>query len=251
MDSSLLWIGNSEFLDSLYRAYLQDPASIDPQWSAYFDGIEDASSTAAPGVGLDDSQGLTKVQASELASKQVRVQAFISANRYLGHRGADIDPIKVYERPRVPDLFLEHHGFAEDDLDSVFNTGTLHIGKREATLRENRRSPARLVPRIDWNRDRPSLLDRAKAVDPAADRDLPRATRLRRRQEAGRAALDHRGPQARGLPAPQVRRARNGSRSKAARTSSPCSTSWCRTPGLRACARWSSAWPIAGGSTCW
>ena len=136
MDSSLLWIGNSEFLDSLYCAYLQDPASIDPQWSAYFDGIEDASSTAVPGVGLDDSQGLTKVQASELASKQVRVQAFISANRYLGHRGADIDPIKVYERPRVPDLFLEHHGFAEDDLDSVFNTGTLHIGRREATLRE-------------------------------------------------------------------------------------------------------------------
>ena len=135
-DPSLLWIGNSEFLDSLYRAYLQDPASIDPQWSAYFDGIEDASSAAAPCVGLDDSQGLTKVQASELASKQMRVQAFISANRYLGHRGADIDPIKVYKRPRVPDLFLEHHGFSEDDLDSVFNTGTLHIGKREATLRE-------------------------------------------------------------------------------------------------------------------
>ena len=36
----------------------------------------------------------------------------------------------------VPDLYPEHYGFGEHDLDRVFNAGTLHIGKPEATLRE-------------------------------------------------------------------------------------------------------------------
>ena len=73
---------------------------------------------------------------SEFTERQMKVVALINANRYRGHRGADIDPIKVYERPLVPDLFPEHYGFGEDDLDRVFNVGTLHIGKPEATLRE-------------------------------------------------------------------------------------------------------------------
>ena len=66
----------------------------------------------------------------------MKVIALINANRYRGHRGADLDPIKVYERPPIPELYLEYHGFGEDDLDRTFNTGTLHIGKPEATLRE-------------------------------------------------------------------------------------------------------------------
>ena len=135
-DSSLLWIGNREFLDSLYREYVRDPASVEPQWSAYFAGMEGPSCGTAPPGDPEGSASLTKRQISELTSRQMRVLAFISANRYLGHRGADIDPIKVYKRPRVPDLHLEHHGFGEEDLDSVFNAGSLHIGKREATLRE-------------------------------------------------------------------------------------------------------------------
>ena len=135
-DSSLLWIGNSEFLDSLYRDYVRDPASVGPQWSAYFAGMEDSSCADTPSSVPEGSARLTKHQISELASRQMRVHEFISANRYLGHRGAHIDPIRVYKRPRVPDLQLEHHGFGEEDLDGVFNAGTLHIGKREATLRE-------------------------------------------------------------------------------------------------------------------
>ena len=135
-DSSLLWIGNHAFLDSLYRDYLQDPASVDPQWRSWFDGMEaSCAASTLPGA-ADGSAGLTRFEASEFALKQMRVQTFISANRYLGHRGADIDPIKVYKRPRMPDLYPEHHGLDDDDLDRVFNTGSLHIGKQEATLRE-------------------------------------------------------------------------------------------------------------------
>ena len=134
MDSSLLRIGNAEFLDALYLSYRTDPQSVEPGWRYFFAGLDngvDASPEAA-----DVASGMNRKEMADLTEQQMKVVALINANRYRGHRGADIDPIKVYERPPVPDLDPEHYGFGEDDLDRVFNTGTLHIGKPEATLRE-------------------------------------------------------------------------------------------------------------------
>ena len=135
MDSSLLQIGNAGFLDDLYLAWRTDPGSVDPKWREFFAGLDSDSASTTPGA-PGDVPGLTRRQMAELTEQQMKVVALINANRYRGHRGADIDPIKVYERPPVPDLFPEHFGFGEDDLDRTFNTGTLHIGKPEATLRE-------------------------------------------------------------------------------------------------------------------
>ena len=135
MDSSLLQIGNAGFLDALYLAWRTDPGSVDPKWREFFAGLDaDPASTRPTPPGAVPE--LTRRQMAELTEQQMKVVALINANRYRGHRGADIDPIRVYERPPVPDLFPEHFGFGEDDLDRTFNTGTLHIGKPEATLRE-------------------------------------------------------------------------------------------------------------------
>jgi len=135
MDSSLLQIGNTGFLDALYRAYRADPASVSPEWRTYFADFDRTAPTARP-ARSDDGPELDRRRMSEYTERQMKVVALINANRYRGHRGADIDPLRIYERPPVPELYPEHHGFAEDDLDRVFNTGTLHIGKPEATLRE-------------------------------------------------------------------------------------------------------------------
>ena len=135
MDSSLLQIGNAGFLDALYLDYCTDPNSVDPQWRKFFACLDDDSACALPAAPGGVAE-LTAQQMSEFTEQQMKVVALINANRYRGHRGADIDPIKVYERPPVPDLYPEHYGFGEDDLDRVFNVGTLHIGKPEATLRE-------------------------------------------------------------------------------------------------------------------
>ena len=135
MDSSLLQIGNAGFLDALYLSWRSDPNSVDPQWREFFAGLDGASAFTLPRTSGDDPD-LSRQRMSEFTEQQMKVVALINANRYRGHRGADIDPIKVYERPPVPDLFPEHFGFGEDDLDRTFNTGTLHIGKPEATLRE-------------------------------------------------------------------------------------------------------------------
>ena len=135
MDSSVLQIGNAEFLDALYLAYRKDPQLVEPRWRELFAGLDDDAASAPPSATHDDSE-LTRRRISQLTEQQMRVDALIDANRYRGHRGADIDPIKVYQRPPVPDLYPAHYGFGEGDLDRVFNTGTLHIGKPEATLRE-------------------------------------------------------------------------------------------------------------------
>ena len=130
-DLSPLRIGNAAFLDALYHAWRRDPASVDPEWRTFFAGIDEGTDATPlpPRATPDDA-------VSEFMGKQMKVIALINANRYRGHRGADLDPIKVYERPPIPELYLEYHGFGEDDLDRTFNTGTLHIGKPEATLRE-------------------------------------------------------------------------------------------------------------------
>ena len=131
----MLQIGNAEFLDALYLAYRNDPNSVDSRWRAFFTALDDGvASVSAPRQ--RDVPELTRGQMAEFTEQQMKVVALINANRYRGHRGADIDPIKVYERPPVPDLYPEHYGFGEDDFDRVFNAGTLHIGKPEATLRE-------------------------------------------------------------------------------------------------------------------
>ena len=39
-DSSPLTIGNAEFLDELYRAYLEDPSRVDEAWRSYFASLD-------------------------------------------------------------------------------------------------------------------------------------------------------------------------------------------------------------------
>ena len=134
MDSSLLRIGNAEFLDALYLTYRTDPQSVDPRWRDFFAGLDNGVSAGSEAANA--ASRMTRGEMSRFTEQQMKVVALINANRYRGHRGADIDPIKVYERPPVPDLDPERYGFGEDDLDRVFNTGTLHIGSPEATLRE-------------------------------------------------------------------------------------------------------------------
>jgi 2-oxoglutarate dehydrogenase E1 component len=136
-NSSPLFSGNAEFLDALYQRYLDNPESVDPTWRGYFADLGAADLTTGPAGGTNGS-GFSSDQArSALAEKQVKVLEFISANRYRGHREADLDPLHLHERPKMPELHLEHYGFTEADLDRRFNTASMFMDS-EATLREIR-----------------------------------------------------------------------------------------------------------------
>ena len=69
------------------------------------------------------------------AAKQAKVLQIINAYRFRGHRQADLDPLRQYRRPQVPELDLDFYGLTEADLDGVYNAGSLY-GIESAPLRE-------------------------------------------------------------------------------------------------------------------
>lgn len=145
-----LYSGNASFIDSLYEAYLQDPLTVSAEWGSYFDQLQEMDK--ASGKDVDHSairaafiaaakkrRGslslASEAERSSTEKQQVAVLQLINAYRFRGHRQADLDPLRQYERPEVLDLDPAFHGLSESDMDAIFNTGSLY-GPQEATLRE-------------------------------------------------------------------------------------------------------------------
>jgi 2-oxoglutarate dehydrogenase E1 component len=129
--------GNAEFLDSLYEQFLRDPASVDPQWRAYFERF------APPGAGerphepivaaivqraREARTALPAIVASaadaEGTAKQAAVSRLIQIWTNRGHLVAQLDPLGLLERPRPSVLDLAYFGLSAADLESEFFTGS-------------------------------------------------------------------------------------------------------------------------------
>jgi len=148
MAGSYLSGGNAAYIDELYEAYLQGEESVAPEWKRYFDQIQ-----VLPGprdvphepvreliarIARERGAGRPQIAPAELAElgrKQAAVFQLISSYRFLGVRHANLDPLKRFEKPEVPELEPGFHGLGDDDLERVFDTGTL-VGPRQATLRD-------------------------------------------------------------------------------------------------------------------
>ncbi len=139
---SYLYSGNAEYIESLYEDWLEDPARVPEHWRRWFETVGRehplrpeavARALAQARVSVSPSAGLA---CAVPAAKQVAVLQLINAYRFLGHRRADLDPLKQYERPDVPELHLAYHGLEESDLDQEFNTGSLFGVPDRAPLRE-------------------------------------------------------------------------------------------------------------------
>ncbi|MEX2516621.1 MAG: 2-oxoglutarate dehydrogenase E1 component [Gammaproteobacteria bacterium] len=143
---SWLYSGNAAFVEAIYENYLQDSASVDKDWRAYFDSLQQGGQRGdvahAPirekflRLARHPRQRVTTAAGGDASSaKQVAVLQLINAYRFRGHRQAELDPLKQYQRPHVPELEPAYHGLNESDLDTVFNTGSLAAAD-ELTLRE-------------------------------------------------------------------------------------------------------------------
>ncbi|MFT4614378.1 MAG: 2-oxoglutarate dehydrogenase E1 component [Bacteroidia bacterium] len=146
--------GNATYVEDLYEAYLKDPNGVPEQWRDYFDRlpmvesdtlqIEDVPHSVIRERFAQISKMRVRTdatlahdsQATEYERKQVRVVQLISAYRQRGHQKADLDPLGLAEREHVPDLELGFHHLSSADFDTVFQTGSLHIGMADATLGE-------------------------------------------------------------------------------------------------------------------
>ncbi|MEZ5573313.1 MAG: 2-oxoglutarate dehydrogenase E1 component [Halioglobus sp.] len=146
--------GNATYVENLYETYLKDPNSVPEQWRDYFDKLPMVASEIVQLKDVPHSvirerfAQISKMrvrteatvqhdsQATEYERKQVCVVQLISAFRQRGHQKANLDPLGLAKREKVADLELSFHQLSPADFDTVFQAGTLHIGKADATLGE-------------------------------------------------------------------------------------------------------------------
>lgn len=150
-ESSYLFSANAGFVEQQYAIFLQDPSALSADWRAFFSELQARGELPADEVDhqaiRDEFRRLAKQshgvsvaavppqQKSCLDAKQVAVLQLINAYRFRGHQHADIDPIGLSEQELVPELHPAFHKLSEDDMDTVFNTGSL-VGDETAPLRE-------------------------------------------------------------------------------------------------------------------
>ena len=94
-----------------------------------------------------------------------------------GLRHANVDPLKRFEKPSVPELDPAYYGLTEADMEAVFNTGSL-VGPEQMPLREILRA-LRETYCGSIGVEYMYITDAgAEALDPAAPRGDPRAAEL-------------------------------------------------------------------------
>ena len=107
---------NPAYVESLYRDWQRDPASVDERWALFFAGYDLArGGTGAPSRGPE-------------------IAELVHAYRELGHLVADLDPLGHSPRNH-PLLQLEELGFDARDLDRVVDWEPFRGGAR-GSLRE-------------------------------------------------------------------------------------------------------------------
>src|SRR3954471_12871667 len=151
LGSSYLFGGNAPFIEDLYETYLDDPQAVTPEWRRYFDQMQQQSAGArdvahAPVVdsfmrlarirGAPERQSHAPTEAvASLEKKQVSVLQLINAYRFLGVRHANVDPLKRFDKPIVPELDPAYYGLGESDMSLLFNSGSL-VAPDQMPLRE-------------------------------------------------------------------------------------------------------------------
>jgi len=125
--------GSSDYIEALYRQYLEDPATVASQWRDAFTALQQSDQAPPsqppairrPRAAMDHAVTAESGDNSMKAFKQAAVLRLINAHRVRGHQLAAVDPIGTLVRPDVPDLDPAYHDLSEADLDTVFHTGSL------------------------------------------------------------------------------------------------------------------------------
>jgi 2-oxoglutarate dehydrogenase E1 component len=125
---------NADLLEQNYEQWRRDPHSVDPTWSAFFEGFELGSTQAKNGASAVQTDGAVSAAQTADAPLQTRVDGLVYAYRTLGHTIADLDPL-AKSRPDNPLLKLRELGFDEKDLELAVSS-RFYLGGRRMKLRE-------------------------------------------------------------------------------------------------------------------
>jgi 2-oxoglutarate dehydrogenase E1 component len=126
-DYSYVFNAHPSYIESLYKNYQQDPASVEDGWRLFFEGFEFGSN----GHAVSDASGTAD---KDFVVKEFGVLSIIHGFRSRGHLLATTNPIKQ-RKDRKPHLDLKDYGLEESDLNKVFRAGE-EIGMQNATLEQ-------------------------------------------------------------------------------------------------------------------
>jgi 2-oxoglutarate dehydrogenase E1 component len=122
------YLGNADVsqIDELYKKFQSDPESVETSWKEFFDGFEFAQKHYS-GNGKEEV-------VPEHVQKEFNVINLINGYRTRGHLFTKTNPVRE-RRKYTPTLDLENFGLSQNDLDTVFHSGSL-IGIGAAKLRQ-------------------------------------------------------------------------------------------------------------------
>ncbi|WP_245557592.1 2-oxoglutarate dehydrogenase E1 component [Deinococcus peraridilitoris] len=143
-DSTVMYGGNAGFVESLYEDYLQDPASVSPQWRSFFeaqrDGAQETQHSVVQAAFLQLArQGGRRIAAAASAPETPNrgVSALINAYRLYGHLAANENPLRFRAKDPVPELDPASYGLTDTDLNSPVSDGAFN-GTLRSVLEELR-----------------------------------------------------------------------------------------------------------------
>ena len=111
-----------EYVDQMYKTYLDNPDSVDESWRMFFTGYQYGQNGEDTETILDD-----KIT-TKRALKELAVINLINAYRTRGHLFTHTNPVRE-RRLHTPNLDLENFHLKEGDLDTVYEAGAeLNIG---------------------------------------------------------------------------------------------------------------------------
>jgi 2-oxoglutarate dehydrogenase E1 component len=181
--SDFVNIANAEFIERMAEVYRRDPDSLDPEWRAFFAGVELGRDGLGAAGALTGGDGAAEAAATGPARGLPAPTGLVNAYRDLGHLLARIDPLSDPPASH-PLLELSQHSIGEADLDRPCDPATFR-GPAPATLRdllESLRTTYCGTLGVEFThiRDREHRLWLEERMEGSLNRpELDRATRLR------------------------------------------------------------------------
>ncbi|MCB8818988.1 2-oxoglutarate dehydrogenase E1 component [Microvirga rosea] len=175
LNTAFLYGANAPYIEELYARFQNDPASVDPEWQAFFGALKDdkqavvqnarGASWKKPNWPLaangelisaldgnwaqvekavgDKIKAKAEAKGGEMSQEQVlqatrdsvRAIMLIRAYRVRGHLHANLDPLGINPRPNDQELHPSHYGFTDADWDRKIFLDNV-LGLEFATIRE-------------------------------------------------------------------------------------------------------------------
>jgi 2-oxoglutarate dehydrogenase E1 component len=123
-DFSYITNSHPAFIEETYKAFVQDPSSVDPDLKKFFEGFDFAVSNGHAGTGAASSDSVTTATNASGVDwqKEINVYRLILGYRNRGHLLAKTNPIRP-RKDRQANLELSYFGLSESDLSQTFQAG--------------------------------------------------------------------------------------------------------------------------------